>query len=262
MRFDPALREEARRRMAGFEFTRLASFMEGDLLSEVWRCKKPGTGIYSFDLSSTSRGTAVVGDMDGLLFSVGSDYGMRVLAEGDIAYIHSKLERQSREEEFSLDLFTDACFEMTRHRLEEIEEDDSGNVPEVPKDIDGTARLQWLLDTCRAARKANRLPMADLAFRYLDGFLVEAMQLAKEVRMPSEMLQRAYRFFEDKAGGAIQHDWYEYRLTGPSHDLQVRLHMVNLAAQEIQAQKRREREAAEGSEDAAEDEHAVERARG
>ena len=91
---------------------------------------------------------------------------------------------------------------------------------------------------------------------------VEAMQLAKEAGMPSEMLQRAYRFFEDKAGGAIQHDWYEYRLTRPSHDLQVRLHMVNLAAQAIQAQKRQEREAAERAEDAAEEERAAERARG
>ena len=249
--------------MNGFEFTRLASFMEGQLLSEVWRCKKPGTGIHSFDISTTSRGTAVMGDLDGLLFGVGSDYGMRFLAKDDIPYIHSKLEHQCREEEFGVDLFTEACYEMTKQRLEEIEEDASGNVPECPNGLAGTQRLQWLVDTIRDAKAAHRLPhMADLAYRYLDTFLVEAVQLAKRQGLPGEQLARARQFFEAKAGGAVPHDWYDYRLTRPTHDLQVRLHMVHLAAKAIEALKQREAEAAASREDASESSRGVERARG
>ena len=106
-----------------------------------------------------------MGDMDGLLFNVGSETGMRLLAEGDIAYIHSKLERQCAEEEFALDLFTDACFEMTRHRLEEIEEDESGNVPEVPKEKKAKAR-EWLT---RAAKAGFDTAQVDLGIWLVNG---------------------------------------------------------------------------------------------
>ena len=91
--------------LAEFEFTRL---VESESV-EVWRCKKRNSGMYSHDITITSRGIAVVGDMDGLLFNVGSDYGMHFLAGDDIAYyMHSKLEAQCKEREFNRDGFL--CF--------------------------------------------------------------------------------------------------------------------------------------------------------
>lgn len=79
-------------------FTQLASWGDGG--SEVWECSRPGSSCYAFTICITRMGIAVVGDIDGLTFNVGSNYGMPFLAGNDVSYyIHSKLEASCKEKE-------------------------------------------------------------------------------------------------------------------------------------------------------------------
>ena len=46
---------------------------------EVWRCQQPGTRVYHFDICVTAYGMSMFGDIDGLLWHVGADYGITFL---------------------------------------------------------------------------------------------------------------------------------------------------------------------------------------
>ncbi|MCE6982871.1 hypothetical protein EI534_37090, partial [Pseudomonas frederiksbergensis] len=87
---------------------------------------------YAFDILITRFGIAIVGDIDGLTFSVGLSYGIEFLAGNDIGYyIHSKLEGHCREREFDEDAFraalvTGVCNQVCEH----IDEDQYGELPE------------------------------------------------------------------------------------------------------------------------------------
>ena len=79
--------ESAKKILEHHEFKCLALW--GDR-SEVWECSKPGSGVYAFTICITRMGIAVVGDIDGLTFNVGSNYGMSFLSGDDVSYyIHS-----------------------------------------------------------------------------------------------------------------------------------------------------------------------------
>ncbi len=71
---------------------------------KAWRCKAPGTNCYTFDILITRFGTATLGDIDELTFSVGLSFGIEFLASDEIGYyIHSKLEQNCRERELDED---------------------------------------------------------------------------------------------------------------------------------------------------------------
>lgn len=89
---------EAKDLLKGHQFKQLAAWGEGG--SEVWECSRPGSSCYAFTICITRMGIAVVGDIDGLTFNVGSNYGMSFLAGNDVGYyIHSKLEAACKEKE-------------------------------------------------------------------------------------------------------------------------------------------------------------------
>jgi hypothetical protein len=90
--------EEAQKTLEAHEFKQLATWGDGG--SEVWECSRPGSSVYAFTICITRMGIAVVGDIDGLTFNVGSNYGMSFLAGNDVSYyIQSKLEASSRQKE-------------------------------------------------------------------------------------------------------------------------------------------------------------------
>ncbi|HBG06303.1 MAG: hypothetical protein A2075_12095 [Geobacteraceae bacterium GWC2_58_44] len=92
--------KEAKENLKDHQFKQLASWGEGG--SEVWECSRPGSSCYAFTICITRMGIAVVGDIDGLTFNVGSNYGMPFLAGNDVGYyIHSKLEASCKEKELN-----------------------------------------------------------------------------------------------------------------------------------------------------------------
>lgn len=85
-------KEEALRRLEGFVFAPLTPDDQAGTL-DAWRCQKPGTSSYAFDILITRFGISVQGDIQNISFRVGLSYGMPFLAGDDVAYyIHSKLE--------------------------------------------------------------------------------------------------------------------------------------------------------------------------
>lgn len=77
-------------RLDRHQYTRLT--LPGSPL-EAWRCKRPDTTNYAFDLVISRFGIASFGDTANLMFRVGASYGLPFLAGNDVEYyIHSKLD--------------------------------------------------------------------------------------------------------------------------------------------------------------------------
>lgn len=88
---------EAARRLEGHHYSRLTPL---DCAAEVWRCKRPDTTNYAFDIVVSRFGIASFGDTANLMFRVGSAYGLPFLAGDDVEYyIHSKLDECCKVEE-------------------------------------------------------------------------------------------------------------------------------------------------------------------
>jgi len=97
-------------------FTKLVS--NQDIVA--WRCKRPNSSCYAFDILITHYGISVVGDIDNLTFRVGSSYGMEFLAGRDVEYyIHSKLDHHCKERDLNHDRVREFCL---MHWLEPIRE--------------------------------------------------------------------------------------------------------------------------------------------
>jgi hypothetical protein len=66
--------------------------------NEIWRCTNNGSSCYGFDLVISRFGIAMYGDVDSLVFGVGSSYGIEFLARQSVCgYMISKLEPEYRE---------------------------------------------------------------------------------------------------------------------------------------------------------------------
>lgn len=65
--------------------------------NEIWRCTNNGSSMYGFDLVISRFGIAMYGDVDSLVFSVGSQYGIDFLVRDSVcSYMISKLEPEYR----------------------------------------------------------------------------------------------------------------------------------------------------------------------
>lgn len=66
--------------------------------AEIWRCTNQGSSCYGFDLAISRFGMAMYGDMDSLVFKVGSLYGIEFLARSSVCgYMIEKLEPEYRD---------------------------------------------------------------------------------------------------------------------------------------------------------------------
>lgn len=57
---------------------------------EVWRCARPGSSFYGFDICITRFG--MMGDIGPLVFHVGASYGINFLRHQSDGYLHEKLD--------------------------------------------------------------------------------------------------------------------------------------------------------------------------
>jgi hypothetical protein len=218
-------------RTAQFEYIQIASGPD----CEVWQCKKPNTGMYGFHIAVTRTGIAVVGDIEGLLFNVGSSYGMEFLAGDDVNYyIHSKLEHQCRKTVFDRDHFKQVMAEVVAERcvahletLPRMDDDEEGDYP------------HWL-----SGGKEHQKRREDI--NEVRQFLIEKMtneptqplwlELSDFLGMIGGIseLQEVYNLLTDDSFRKLLkcYDWdYDFTMTCP--ELLDRLYLVNHAAKQI-----------------------------
>ncbi|MCO6057351.1 hypothetical protein NG726_11785 [Pseudomonas sp. MOB-449] len=196
---------------------------------QVWRCQRPGSSVYGFDITITRFGIAVMGDIDCLVFRVGSSYGMEFLAGDDVGYyIHSKLESTIRdsgveldEEHFQQILMDGVCEVLQEHEARF----------ELPDWMSDERARQGKFDALRdfIDEERDKSDALDL-WTDLESLLGNAYSLCG--------ISEAYDFMRDHYEElGIGEDWWDYSLRKPSECLMRRLYMVNHAAKQIMAQK-------------------------
>lgn len=196
---------------------------------QVWRCQKPGTSCYAFDILITRFGIAIVGDISNLTFEVGSSYGINFLAGDDIGYyIHSKLSQAHRKEQLNLGTTKELlCYPLGQligqwpNTPEWIRELDDGS----EEDFD---RLNEWLDEHWIDDEAPNNAM-------------EVHEAVAEIGDLNDSPEHAYHIIgrhEEllELGG----EWYEFVSTEPSNSLMYELYLINHAAKQIKAQMQQE----------------------
>ena len=201
------------------QYTRLTP---PECLAEVWRCKRPETTNYAFDLVISRFGIAMFGDTGSLVFNVGASYGLKFLAGDDVEYyIHSKLDHDLKTTELDEQAFEEAKIQYAVSRLEN---GDVGDDWPAQDGIDCETYRVILGDWLTAER--DKLKSYDPAWdtlNYLFGFLDGS------ARTPQE----AHEHFSDSASDCgFEYDWTE-NFEQPCRSLIARLYMLRHAARQI-----------------------------
>lgn len=210
--------------------------------NEIWRCTNNGSSMYGFDLVISRFGIAMYGDVDSLVFSVGSQYGIEFLARESVCgYMISKLETEYREkrelDEDSLrKVLTEAGCQLLEHKFESYLD---------PNDINQEDRIElpeWLGST-------------DHRDQDLDKVLEELQKHAPEQTHCKfdEFYDRVQELLEDRAPNGLQAveayisehydelylgpEWYEHTISQHDSHLIQRLEMLRLCALKIKKVK-------------------------
>ncbi|MBC2658601.1 hypothetical protein H7A76_24450 [Pseudomonas sp. MSSRFD41] len=231
--------EEAKRRdraaecLKDHQYTVLA---DTDQL-KAWRCKAPGTNCYAFDILMTRLGISVVGDIDGLTFSVGLSYGIEFLAGDDIGYyIHSKLERHCQEREFDEEAFRAALVTGICSQICENTHDDDqyAALPEWMRNDGGigeAGRWEELRELVNA--KLRPLKFGDEGYDFWDE-LNDRLYEADHVECTEQASLLMSEHHEVLGLGC---DYWEITIDKPRDSLISRLYLINHAAKVILAQQ-------------------------
>lgn len=200
---------------------------------EVWRCARPGSSCYGFDICVTRFGMSMMGDIGPLVFHVGSSYGINFLRHQSDGYLHEKLDGDIKREVIDFDTIRDTVCGCVAGRIEY--EFPSDEVPEWIAEIqDKGATLEqaeqlveWMRE--RDEAEDERLPFHDLAD------VVEEVETFADGRDSETVL--AYEFLqnnEELIGGS---DLWESKIGKPCPQLMARLFYVRHAANAIMALK-------------------------
>jgi hypothetical protein len=186
---------------------------------EAWRFKQPGSNNLAFDICVTRYGIAMFGDIDGLTWRVGADYGINFLRNRSIGYVHEKLESGCKEVEID----KPAIFKMIHDAIEDMLSDADVQHDDF-EDIDGLC--EWM---------KTRVDAEDASQPY-----EEWLDLISDVEAFDEGSDRdcvpAYDLLtsnEELLGGD---DWHSC-LDKPTKSLMQRLEYVRYAADQIMAMK-------------------------
>lgn len=194
---------------------------------EAWECSKTDTGFDSFVIVITRFTITVSGDMDSLIFRVGSKYGMKFLAGDDVEhYIYGKLEDAYRKETLDEDRLRTVVAQGFVSSLKLTvgssfsRQDYEGTLPSSGNLITLPA---WNKLICLVERSANVGGWAELFY---------------EVNECS-VLEEAYQILGDFNEGYFGHCFWldDIHISKKCPRILERLHIVNSAAKKIVAIK-------------------------
>ena len=191
---------------------------------EVWRCGRPNSNMYAFNIALLPMGICVMGDIGELTFNVSRPLGF--LAGRDVEYyIHSKLSHESRETEYD---------------DEGIKESVADRVKDVFADNEDLWDLFSEEEFCEIAEKIEHM-----SFIELDEF-------CKKLYHDTDVSHKGYDFLDDLQEflGDVKclnndrdayelldnckviefYDCFEYGFNKPSESLIRRLYLINQAS--------------------------------
>lgn len=213
--------------------------------TEVWRCTNNGSSSYGFDLVISRFGIAMYGDVDSLVFSVGSQYGIEFLARKSVCqYMISKLESEYRNKrELCEDLLKQVLVEAGCRLLEDKFESysDGDDDIELSEWVGGSApiSLEMVIEEMRKHEPEQEHTLFDM-------FILAAETLTEE-RM-HDGLESVQSFLQENYTDLyLGPEWYEYTISKYAGSLITRLEMLRLCALKIQEVKN----AGDGSEEQA-----------
>ncbi|PHO10301.1 hypothetical protein CPG37_04445 [Malaciobacter canalis] len=223
-------REAAERILKNHQYTLLTQKSGNEVWEnancEIWHCGNDKSSSYAFDIAIMPMGIAVTGDIGEYTFDV-YGRGMDFLAGKDVGYyIHSKLSRHCKEEEFIYEKFEDTVKDYV---LTEFENNDDLNY-EFAVD---------LLEDCR-----------EKDFNHLKKY-IEIVYFDTEKELDNEtekFVDNLYNFFETVTTVSYNQeahellcncsfmeftDSFECYFIDVSGSLMRSLYMINYAAQQI-----------------------------
>jgi len=200
---------------------------------EVWRCARPGSSCYGFDICVTRFGMNMMGDIGPLVFNVGSLYGINFLRHPSDGYLHEKLDSDCKRQVIDFDAIRSTVCECIASRIDAQLWSDE--VPEWIKEIaDKGATLEqaeqlveWMQE--REAADDERLPFAEL-IEVIEEVETFADGRDSEVVLAYDFLQQ----HEELIGGS---DLWETTISKPCPQLMARLYYLRHAANAIMAIK-------------------------
>lgn len=213
--------------LAKHEYTCLVA--QPDVIA--WRCKAPGTVSYAFDILMTRFGTAVIGDIGNLTFTVGLGYGMDFLAGNDVTYyIHGKLDEKCKIRRFSEREFQGVLLRGVARALgRECDEELFETLPDWLKDQDLANSSHWDAFRQLLQEKYSDPEIEDDRWSIWSDLFEAADGMG--------FLEEAQLFMRDNATElGLGEDWYEHRIDESCQGLIQKLYMINHAARAIVAQ--------------------------
>jgi hypothetical protein len=213
--------------------------------TEVWRCTNKGSSCYGFDLVISRFGIAMYGDVDSLVFSVGSQYGIEFLARKAVCgYMISKLESEYRNKrELCEDSLRQVLVEAGCRLLEGkfqmyFDGDDEVDLSEW---VGGSAPITYEMVIEELNKHAPE--QVHMAF---ENFVDAADTLLTE--RAGDGLQAVESFISEQYVELnLGPEWYEHTISKHDGNLINRLEMLRLCALKIQEVKN----AGDGSEEQA-----------
>lgn len=212
--------------------------------NEIWRCTNNGSSTYGFDLAISRFGIAMYGDVDTLVFSVGSQYGIDFLARDSVcSYMIGKLEPEYREkreiDEDSLrQMLTTAGLSLLINKyVAYVPDDDTGNdlleLPEWATYDNPAVTLDMVVEFME--QHENEQPHTKFEeFRESTGYLLDEVA-------PNGIGDAEYHMRENYGVLNLGPEWYENTYSKHSGTLIQRLEMLRLCALKIKEVKDAER---------------------
>jgi len=188
--------------------------------AEVWRCQQPGTHNLAFDISMSRYGMSMHGDTGGLMFDVGSSYGLSFLAGGDDEYQYSKLDPCSKQTEFDHPYLIEVVYDAIVERLNEtVEGLPVWKVAPTPMAERCLELSEWLMQSDCADEEHSALVVALRAAERFEGGA-----------------ESAHEWLQDHEELLGLSDTWEYTLRRPTKSVWRRLFYLRHAARQILAQ--------------------------
>lgn len=204
--------------------------------NQIWRCTKDGSSIYGFDLVISRFGIAMYGDVDSLVFKVGSSYGIEFLARKSVcSYMIGKLESEYREKrqlcEKSLRaVLTEAGCRLLEDKFVPYVDDDTEEFVELPDWIGSSNSADITLEKVIEEMEKHAPEQPHQLF---EGFEMAAGELVDSY-MP-DGLQAVNHYLADSYRELyLGSEWYEHNISMYDSNLIQRLEMLRLCAIKIQ----------------------------
>jgi hypothetical protein len=203
--------------------------------TEVWRCTNKGSSCYGFDLVISRFGIAMYGDVDSLVFKVGSAYGIDFLARQSVCqYMISKLEPEYyNKRELDEDALRQVLVEAGCELLEEefVPYFDGNDDIELAEWVGGSAPIT--LDMVIEEMKKHAPEQEHMHFDTFPDYVETLL----EERVP-DGLQAVESFISEQYDELnLGCEWYEHTISKHDGSLIQRLEMLRICALKIQEVK-------------------------